>query len=178
MIRAAAQPVVPPMRELRHVDPHARRSVAYRAWARIVGTRPMGWLSRQIGWKIDPLLLRVTRGRLGFGGLLPTALLETRGARSGEVRRTGVIYFHDGARVTLVASKLGMPQHPAWYHNLRRHPDVRFGGRQFRAEVVEDPAERERLWELADRVFPAYATYRDRAARVGRQIPLVRLHPR
>jgi deazaflavin-dependent oxidoreductase (nitroreductase family) len=177
MIGAAAQSVVAAMRELRHVDPHADRSVVYRAWARIVGTRAMGWLSRQIGWKVDPVLLRLTRGRLGFGGLLPTALLETRGARSGEVRRNGVIYFHDGACVTLVASKLGMPQHPAWYHNLRRHPDVRLGDRQFRAEVVEDPAERERLWKLADRVFPAYAAYRDRAARAGREIPLVRLHP-
>ena len=44
-----------------------------------------------------------------------------------------------------------------------------------RATVVDDEAERERLWELADRVFPAFATYRRDAARVNRAIPIVQL---
>src|SRR5215212_1162208 len=119
-------------RDLPHVDPEARRGVVYRAYAWLVGTRPMGWLSRKVGWKLDPVLLRLSRGRLGTGMLLPTALLETRGARSGLPRRNAVIYFHDGTRVVIVASKLGMPQHPAWFHNLRAHPDVKFGGQPFR----------------------------------------------
>ena len=42
-----------------------------------------------------------------MGLVLPTALLETRGARTGRLRRNGVIYFHDGKRVTIIASKLG-----------------------------------------------------------------------
>jgi deazaflavin-dependent oxidoreductase (nitroreductase family) len=138
----------------------------------------MGWVSRKVVWRLDPVLLRLTGGRLGFGGLLPTALLETRGARTGRPRRNGVIYFHDGDRVTIVASKLGLPEHPAWLHNLRAHPDVTLGGRPFRAEVVEDEAERARLWQLADRVFPGYAAYRKRADRAGRTIPIVQLTPR
>ena len=138
----------------------------------------MGWVSRLLIWRLDPFLMRVSRGRFGMGLLLPTALLETRGARTGEARSNAVIYFHDGERVTIVASKLGMPRHPAWFHNLRAHPDVTFGGRPFRAEVVEDERERARLWALADRVFPAYATYRERARRAGRIIPIVRLIPR
>jgi deazaflavin-dependent oxidoreductase (nitroreductase family) len=167
-----------PTRDLPYVDPEARRSVAYRAYARVVGTRAMGSVSRSVAWKIDPILLRLTRGRLGTGLALPTALLETTGARSGRLRRNGVIYFHDGDRVTIVASKLGLPHHPAWYHNLRAHPDVRLGGRPFRAEVVEDERELGRLWRLADRVFPAYAAYRKRAGRSGRTIPIVQLTPR
>jgi len=166
------------LRGIRYVDPHAKRGPLYRAYARLVGTRPMGWLSRKVGWRIDPLLSRLTRGRLGFGLLLPTALLETRGARTGRPRRNVVIYFHDGDRVTIIASKLGMPEHPAWFHNARANPDVVFGGTPFRAEVIEDEADRRRLWELADRVFPAYATYRERAARVGRTIPILQLVPR
>jgi deazaflavin-dependent oxidoreductase (nitroreductase family) len=138
----------------------------------------MGWFSRRVGWKVDPLLLRLSRGRVGLGGLLPTALLETRGARSGRPRRNGIIYFHDGDRVTIIASKLGLPEHPSWFHNLRAHPDVEFGARPFRAEVVDDESERARLWQLADRVFPAYADYRVRAARAGRTIPIVQLTPR
>src|SRR5215213_3416000 len=131
-----------PARELPHVDPHARRGFVYRAYARLVGTRAMGWVSRRFGWKLDPFLLRLSGGRLGFGLLLPTALLETRGARTGRPRSTAVIYCHDGERVTIGASKLGLPEHPAWFHNLRADPDVAFGGRPFRAEIVDDERER------------------------------------
>lgn len=150
----------------------------YRAYARLVGTRAMGWVSRMIVWKLDPFLLRLSGGRAGMGLLLPTALLETRGARTGQPRRNGVIYFHDGDRVTIIASKLGLAQHPAWFHNLRAHPDVKLGGRPFHAEVVEHESERARLWQLADRVFPPYAGYRKRAAQAGRAIPIVQLTPR
>ena len=138
----------------------------------------MGRVSKAVVWKLDPLLLRLSRGRVGMGLPLPTALLETRGARTGQPRRNGVIYFHDGERVTIVASKMGLPQHPAWFHNLRAHPDVKLGGQPLRAEVVDDESERARLWQLADRVFPAYAGYRGRAARAGRAIPIVQLTPR
>ena len=129
-------------------------------------------------WKVDPFVLKLSGGRVGMGLLLPTALLETRGARTGQPRRNGVIYFHDGDRVTIIASKLGLPQHPAWFHNLRAHPDVKFGGQPFHAEVIDDEAERTRLWRLADQVFPAYAGYRARADRAGRAIPIVQLTPR
>jgi deazaflavin-dependent oxidoreductase (nitroreductase family) len=161
--------------ELRYVDPRAKRGFLYRSFARLSGTRAMGWVSRKVAWRLDPYLMRLTRGRLGFGLLLPTAVLETRGARTQQTRRNAVIYFHDGDRVTVVASKLGLPENPAWLHNLRANPDVKLGDQPFRAEVVEDEASRARLWELADRVFPPYAAYRQRAARSGRTIPIVQL---
>ena len=113
-----------------------------------------------------------------MGLVLPTALLETRGARTGRPRRNGVIYFHDGERVTVIASKLGLPEHPAWFHNLAANPDVKFGGEPFRAEVIDDEAARARLWQMADSVFPPYAVYRERARRAGRTIPIVQLIPR
>ena len=163
---------------LRHVDPLAPRGRLHRLYTRFLGTRVAGWISRTVVWRLDPHVLRLTRGRFGFGVGLPTALLETRGARTGEARHNGVLYFHDGDRVVLVASKLGAPGHPAWFHNAVAHPDVVFGGVPFRAEVVADEAERTRLWALADRVFPPFDTYRQRAARVGRTIPILSLVPR
>jgi deazaflavin-dependent oxidoreductase (nitroreductase family) len=163
---------------LRRIDPTARRSALYRAYARLAGTRPMGWLSQLLLWRLDPIVMRLTGGRLGMGWPMPTAMLETRGARSGLARRNVVIYFHDGERVVLVASKLGLPHHPAWFHNIRANGDVTLGGLPFRAELVEDEATRARLWQLADRVFSPYASYRARAARSGRTIPLLLLHPR
>jgi deazaflavin-dependent oxidoreductase (nitroreductase family) len=122
--------------------------------------------------------MRLTGGRLGFDLMIPTALLETRGARSGKRRRNAVIYFHDGERVTIVASKLGLPNHPAWFHNLRANPEITLGGVPMRATVVEDEAERRRLWALADNVFAPYATYRREAAAASREIPIVQLVPR
>ena len=163
---------------LPHVDPHARRGPLYRAYVRFLGTQLAAWLSVRVVWRLDPWLMRASGGRLGMGLILPTALLETRGARSGLPRRNGVIYFHDGEQAIVIASKLGAPAHPAWFHNLRANPDVVLGAQRFRAEVVEDEAERTRLWDLADRVFAPYAAYRERAARAGRTIPIVRLVPR
>jgi deazaflavin-dependent oxidoreductase (nitroreductase family) len=160
---------------LPYVDPRAPRGPLYRAYARLAGSRAAMWLSPRVAWKLDPHLMRLTRGRLGTGLTLPTALLETHGARTGHVRRNAVIYFHDGDRVTIIASKLGLPEHPSWFHNARANPDVLLGGQRFRVEVVQDEAERTRLWELADRVFPPYAGYRARAARVGRTIPILQL---
>jgi deazaflavin-dependent oxidoreductase (nitroreductase family) len=163
---------------LRYVDPRAHRGRLYTAFARLLGTRAAGSLSRRLVWRLDPHLLRATRGRAGLGLVLPTALLETHGARTGLPRRNGVIYFNDGDRVVIIASKLGLPEHPSWYHNAVAHPEVVLGGLPFRAAVVDDEAERERLWDLADRVFPPYASYRKRAARAGRRIPILRLGPR
>jgi deazaflavin-dependent oxidoreductase (nitroreductase family) len=162
---------------LRYVDSHKHRGVLYRAWARSVAT-PFGlWLSRHIGWKIDPYLLRLTGGRIGTGLIIPTVLLETVGARSGQPRRNGVIYFHDGERVTLIASKAGAPEHPSWYYNARANPEVKLNGRPFRAKAIEDEESRARIWNMADRVFPPFASYRELAARSGRTIPILQLVP-
>jgi deazaflavin-dependent oxidoreductase (nitroreductase family) len=164
--------------QLKYVDPNRPRSLFSRAYAAVSSTRLGRFISAKIVWKVDPHLLRATRGRVGMGLVLPTALLETRGAKSGAVRRNAVIYFHDENRVTIIASKAGHEKHPAWFHNLRTHPDVTFGGIPMRAAVISDEAERHRLWTLADRVFAPYATYRRDAAKANRTIPIVQLTTR
>jgi deazaflavin-dependent oxidoreductase (nitroreductase family) len=166
------------MTGLKHVDPTRRPGPIRRAYARLANTRLGRFLSEHLVWKVDPWLMRATRGRLGLGLPMPTALLETTGARSGEPRRNVVIYFHDGDLATIVASKLGMPEHPAWFHNLLDEPNVVFGGLPMRATVVVEEAERRRLWALADNVFAPYADYRREAAKSGREIPIVQLNAR
>jgi deazaflavin-dependent oxidoreductase (nitroreductase family) len=138
----------------------------------------MAWLSRKISWKLDPYLLRLTGGRLSTALVIPTAVLETHGARTGRLRRNAVIYFHDGDRVTIVPSNAGAPEHPSWLHNALANRDVMFGGQPFRVEVVDDESSRTRLWELADRVFPLFPRFREKAARAGRTIPIIQLVPR
>ena len=164
---------------LRYVDPTRPRGRFYRAYAALSATRAGRLLSEKVAWKVDPYLLRATRGRVGMGFVLPTAVLETRGARSGAARRTAVIYFHDADRVTIVASKAGAATHPAWFHNLLAHPDdVVLGGTPMRATVVDDETECGRLWALADNVFPPFAAYRREAAKANRAIPIVQLTAR
>jgi deazaflavin-dependent oxidoreductase (nitroreductase family) len=162
----------------KYVNPTREPGVIARAYAAFAATRFAKFISRHVNWKLDPFLLRVTRGRLATTLVFPTALLETQGAQSGARRRNAIIYFHDGDRVTVVASNAGATKNPAWYYNLRAHPDVTFGGVPMRAAVVNDEAERERLWVLADRVFPAFRNYRREAAKVHRTIPIVQLTPR
>jgi deazaflavin-dependent oxidoreductase (nitroreductase family) len=162
---------------LRHVDPTRPPGWFARAYSAFAATRLARFLSRHVSWKLDPILLRLTGGRLCTTLVFPTGVLETTGAKSGESRRNAVIYFHDGERVTLVASNAGAPRHPGWYHNLRAHPEVVFGGVPMHALEVDDEAERQRLSELADNVFPGFAGYRREADRIGRRIPIVQLVP-
>ena len=89
-----------------------------------------------------------------------------------------MIYWNDSDRFTIAASQAGSPRNPAWYYNLLANPEVTFGGAPMTAVVVDDDNDRERLWTLGDRVFPALATYRERAGSAGRTIPLIRLVPR
>jgi deazaflavin-dependent oxidoreductase (nitroreductase family) len=164
--------------QLKYVDPNRPRSAFSRAFAMFSSTRLGRFISANVVWKVDPYLLRATRGRVGMGLVLPTALLETLGAKSGTVRRNAVIYFHDEDRVTIIASKAGDEKHPAWFHNLRAHPDVTFGGIPMQATVVGEEAECDRLWTLADRVFAPYATYRQEAAKANRTLPIIQLTAR
>ena len=164
--------------KLRYVDPCKRRGRLYLAVCRFSASKAGAWLSVNVAWKVDPYLLRLTRGRFSTAVPVAAALLESRGARTLQPRRNATLYFHDADRVTIIASLRGWPKNPAWYYNLRKHPDVVFGGLPFRAEIVEDEAGRRRLWDLADRVYPQYADFREQAGKAGRVIPIIQLVPR
>lgn len=109
----------------------------------------------------------------------PILLLHTRGARSGQPRTTPLLYTPHGNGFVVVASKAGAAHHPAWYHNLRAHPDdvaVEVGGRRttVHSRVAEGP-ERVELWELVNDNYTGYTTYQARAG--DRVIPVVLLEP-
>lgn len=159
------------------VIPPASPGVVRRAYASFAVTRIARMLSRLVAWRLDPVLLRWTGGRLASTLVFRSAVLETRGARSDLTRRHAVIYFHDGHRVIVTASNAGAARHPSWYHNLRANPEVTFAGRPMRAAEVEDAAEKQRLEQLGDRTFPAFARYRAQATAAGRAVPIIELTP-
>jgi deazaflavin-dependent oxidoreductase (nitroreductase family) len=143
-------------------------------------TRAGGWLFVNLFPVIDRWLIPRTRGRLKVAMGQPILLLHTRGAKSGEPRTTPLLYTpHDNGFI-IVASKAGAAHHPAWYHNIRSHPDdvaIEVGGRRLavRPRVAEEP-ERTELWQRANDNYNGYQTYEQRAG--GRVIPVVLLEPR
>jgi deazaflavin-dependent oxidoreductase (nitroreductase family) len=102
-----------------------------------------------------------------------TLLLTTRGRRSGQRRRTALIYGRDGDRYVVVASVGGSPRHPAWYLNLTEHPavEVQVGPDRFPARArTASPEEKPRLWSLMTSIWPAYEGYQ---RKTRREIPVV-----
>jgi deazaflavin-dependent oxidoreductase (nitroreductase family) len=100
-------------------------------------------------------------------------LLTTKGRKSGEPRTTPLIYENADDKYVIVASKGGAPEHPGWYENLSKEPQVEL---QVKDEVFPARArtaegeERERMWKLAAQQWPDYDEYQKKT---DREIPVV-----
>lgn len=112
-----------------------------------------------------------------WGSALPLLLLHHRGARTNVERVTPLAYLSDDGRYVVFASKAGAPTNPAWYHNLRAHPDVTIEvGRDTVAVTAREVTgeQRERLFgEQAER-SPQFAEYQQKTNRL---IPVLVLTP-
>jgi deazaflavin-dependent oxidoreductase (nitroreductase family) len=130
---------------------------------------PTGWVGRHIRRYVDSDGANGHEWRPGVF----TLLLTTRGRRSGQLRRTALIYGRDGDHYVVVGSVGGSARHPAWYLNLTDHPEVevQVGPERFRATArTATPEEKPRLWELMTSIWPAYEEYQ---RKTERDIPVV-----
>lgn len=122
---------------------------------------------------------RANGGKVGgpFEGA-PLLLLHSTGAKSGEERVHPMMYQAVGDDFAVFASKAGAPTNPAWYYNLRAHPDapVEVGTETLdvTARVLEGE-ERATIWEEQKARYPGFADYESKTDRV---IPVVLLSPR
>ena len=94
---------------------------------------------------------RANKGKVGgpFEGA-NLLLLHTKGAKSGLERINPVMYFVDGGRYVVIASKGGADTNPDWYYNLLAHPElsVEVGTDQFPVTATEtSEPERTKLYE-------------------------------
>jgi deazaflavin-dependent oxidoreductase (nitroreductase family) len=142
---------------------------------------PVGsWWFLNVANPIDRWLVPKTNGRLSSAPGAQVCVFETVGAKTGRVRRVPLQYATDGEDLVLIASSGGAPKHPAWYHNLRKHPEVRVWANKGRSGQyvarVAAGEERERLWRAAVELYPGYETYQVRAG--TRQIPVLALSPK
>jgi deazaflavin-dependent oxidoreductase (nitroreductase family) len=166
---------------VREFDPTTSRNPIQRAFRWMGKSRFGGWMALNVGNKIDPYLMRASRGLLKLPSGTPTVLLTHFGAKSGKKRTTPLVYFTDGDNAVLIASQTGRPKHPAWYHNLKANPDIELwaGGRggAYRAREAEGE-ERERLWKQATTLYPGYDDYQRKADGARRRIPVIVCEPR
>jgi len=129
---------------------------------------------------VNTWAFRVSGGKLGahFPGGAPILLLTTIGRRSGEARVAPLLYLKEGNDYVIVASKGGMSHHPAWYLNLKTHPEVDVEVGREKLRMVARPAsaaEKAHLWPKLVAMYPSYDDYQ---SRTERQIPVVILSPR
>jgi deazaflavin-dependent oxidoreductase (nitroreductase family) len=129
---------------------------------------------------IHRAVLTVSFGKLGWdAGSMPVVELTTVGRRTGQHRSVMLTSpVQEGDTIVVVASRGGDDHHPAWFLNLRDHPEVevRFKGGPKRPMVatVADPDERARLWPTVTAQYKNYAGYQEKT---DREIPLVLLNP-
>lgn len=131
--------------------------------------------------RLDRIVLRLSGGRTTMVGLaagLPVITLTTIGAKSGQLRSVPLIGIPDGDRYVLIASNFGQAHHPAWYINLKRHPQATIALCGHTADYVATEAsgdEYDRLWQKAVSLYGGYAAYKTRTG--GRPIPIMILAP-
>src|SRR4051812_20879183 len=164
-------------RKLRHVDPRKRHGRLYLAICRFSASKVGGWLSVNVAWKVDPYLLKLTNGRLSTAWPVAADLLETLGARTGRPRRNATLYFHDGDRVTIIATFRGRPSNPAWYYNLLEHPHVVFGAQPFGPKSWRTHPSGSDFGSSPTASTPRTATSASRPG-AGRVVPIIQLVPR
>ena len=133
----------------------------------------------KVGTGLHQAVFTASKGRIaGRIGGMPVVLLTTTGRRSGKQRSTMLATpVHDDDRVVLVASFGGDPRHPAWFLNLRDHPDVTVtmaGRRRPMRATVATAEEKAALWPAIVAAYPNYDAYR---RKTDRDIPVVVLTP-
>ena len=174
--RVDARPVDARPVDARPVDPvvRAMRAVV----APMTRTRAFRWAAPRVMPPIEHLIAAATGRSVQLSGLLvPSLILTTRGAKSGQSRDSVLMYTADGhGRAIIAGTSFAREKHPAWTYNLLAHPEAQITvrGRRYavRASVIERD-DREQAWGLIERQWPGYRAYERESGRVVR---LFRLH--
>jgi deazaflavin-dependent oxidoreductase (nitroreductase family) len=105
-------------------------------------------------------------------------ILGTIGARSGQERETPLLWFGEDGHWLIVASAGGSVKNPAWYYNLKAHPDrVRVEIGHVTTAVTAEQLhgdEYDAAWQRITTESPQFAGYQKKT---DRGIPVIRLTP-
>ncbi|MFF2495769.1 nitroreductase family deazaflavin-dependent oxidoreductase [Agromyces sp. NPDC058064] len=136
-------------------------------------TRAFRWAAPRLLPPIERAIAALSGGRVQLSALLvPSLVLHTTGAKSGEPRESALMYTPDGAGRAIVAgTSFARDRHPAWTYNLLAHPDasITVHGRpmRVRASLVGDEG-RDAAWARIEAQWPGYRAYERESGRVVR----------
>jgi deazaflavin-dependent oxidoreductase (nitroreductase family) len=150
-----------------------------RAVVKVSGSKTFMRLGPKVVPHVDRFLHRVTGGRvLMSAGMLPSLVLTTTGAKSGQKRTTPLATKPEDGCWYVVGSNFGREKHPAWTANLIANPDaeVSFQGKStpVRAHLLT-AEEKAQTWPRLVRFWPNYDVYVERS---GRDLRVFRLDPK
>jgi deazaflavin-dependent oxidoreductase (nitroreductase family) len=103
---------------------------------------------------------------------MPVILLTTKGAKSGNIRKSPLMRVEHDGTYAVVASKGGAPENPVWYYNLVGNPEVELQDGPSKWDMVarEVTGDEKKVWW--DRAVAAYPDYAEYQKKTDRQIPV------
>jgi deazaflavin-dependent oxidoreductase (nitroreductase family) len=130
--------------------------------------------------RIDKAILKLTKGKYAGSEILGWNIIQltTIGAKTGQARTMPLVALFDGEKIGLIASSLGRKHNPAWYYNLKAHPEctVEWNERTMTYLARETNGdEYQKYWQLAVSQYQGYEKYKERASR---KIPVMVLDPK
>jgi deazaflavin-dependent oxidoreductase (nitroreductase family) len=135
-----------------------------------MATNPrFGRIAPSVVPKLDRFVSKLSGGRFTTSsGIVPSMVLVTTGARSGQERETPLATVPEGDRFFVVGSNFAKASHPAWSYNLLAHPEATVVHRGRRipvtARLLADD-EKAEVWPRLLALWPVYDTYEDRTER-------------
>jgi deazaflavin-dependent oxidoreductase (nitroreductase family) len=150
-----------------------------RAVIKLSGSKAFRAVGPKIVPHLDRLLHRLTGGRVILsGGMLPSLVLTTTGAKTGQKRQSPLATKPEDNCWYVVGSNFGRETHPAWTANLIAHPDAEIS---FKAKTTPVTAhlltadEKATVWPRLVEFWPNYEVYTENS---GRDLRVFRLDPR
>ncbi|MEZ4674749.1 MAG: nitroreductase family deazaflavin-dependent oxidoreductase [Caldilineaceae bacterium] len=149
---------------------------------RLIRTDVGRWMILHLFCPLDQRLMRWTSGAvsssLGTAFHNHSILLYCTGAKSGQPREIPLLATPLEKQFILIASAIGQAKNPAWYYNLKAHPNCallvpNLGKIACVAHEAEGD-ERAHAWRMANAQFSGYTTYQ---TKTKRRIPVMILDP-
>jgi deazaflavin-dependent oxidoreductase (nitroreductase family) len=155
-------------------------SAVGRVVQRVAGSGPFRRVAPSVLPPLDRFVNRISGGRIHLSaGMLPSLLLTTTGAKSGELREAPLACLpQDDGSFLVVGSNFGREKHPAWSGNLIKTPEatVLYQRRTFpvTAHLLTDE-EKAEVWPELTRAWPTFDRYVEVS---GRNLRVFRLTPK
>lgn len=131
--------------------------------------------------RLDKTLLKLTKGKFTLSEILGWNIIQltTLGAKTGQPRSMPLIGLLDGEKIALIASSFGRKHNPAWYYNLKAHPECNVQSSNGTGTYIAREAEGDeykKYWQLGLSYYEGYEKYKERASH--RHIPVMVLEPK